>query len=103
MLTQSVHPANPSTIQSCGSPKLGIRAWVRTAKKFILASIKSESVHLIGLPCVGGGGSFGGGQGWEVGCHSSWVGQGFEVRELLGLGWERCRTALGCKLGQGQG
>jgi hypothetical protein len=24
VLTQSVHPANPSTIQSCDSPKLGI-------------------------------------------------------------------------------
>ena len=28
--TQRVHPANPSTIQSCDSPKLGIRACVRT-------------------------------------------------------------------------
>ena len=35
MSTQRVHPANPSTIQSCDSPKLGIRAWVRTANLYI--------------------------------------------------------------------
>ena len=38
VVTQSVHPANPSTIQSCDSPKLGIRAWVRTAKNFVSAT-----------------------------------------------------------------
>jgi hypothetical protein len=44
-----VHPANPSTIQSSDSPKLGKRPWVRTAKILISASNKSEKVHLIGV------------------------------------------------------
>jgi biotin carboxylase len=32
------HPASAGTIQSCDSPKLGISACVRTAKKLICAS-----------------------------------------------------------------
>jgi hypothetical protein len=34
--TQKVHPANPSTIQSCDSRKLGTCACVRTAKTLYL-------------------------------------------------------------------
>ena len=32
VLTQRVHPANPSIMQSCDIPRLCINAWVRTAK-----------------------------------------------------------------------
>jgi hypothetical protein len=37
--TQNVHPANPSTIQSCDSRKLGTCACVRTAKTLYLHHI----------------------------------------------------------------